>query len=61
MLGLGFAVNRGVRKVAEACGADKKTAKKIGRIAGWTTSALTFDPSSVIDFFDTPDLPDTDN
>jgi hypothetical protein len=55
MLGLGFAVNRATRSVARALGADEKTARRAGRIAGWTTTALTFDPSGALDFFDPPD------
>jgi len=57
MLGLGFAMNRITRGALEACGVDKKTAKRIGRGVGWGTTLLTLDPSG---FFDVPDMPDPD-
>jgi hypothetical protein len=57
MFGLGFAVNRVTRHALVACGVDENTAKWIGRGAGWTTSLMTLDPSSL---FDVPDIPDGD-
>jgi hypothetical protein len=57
MFGLGFAANRITRYTLRKCGVEEKTAKRVGRVVGWTTTALTFDPSG---FIDIPDVPDTD-
>lgn len=57
MFGLGFAANRITRSALEACGVDKKTARRIGRGVGLGTTLLTLDPTGCFDF---PDMPDPD-